>query len=209
MLRTWTTYLGAAEYNDAMDKLVHGRKGPVTNRHTQLSAIRLSRSLLFCLAVVAYTQAVAGEAQAEFFRLLNFRRCEELSKLVSSAPEADGLFFKAIVHDIGFCAPLDESLADTFYLQSAKAGNADAMFPIWLRTAKRVRSPNPPTTAERTQAVEWLFRAGELQNREAAWMLWQFYENAFAVYGHERDEAEAAHWKQIYELNRPPPARDP
>lgn len=155
----------------------------------------------FILAVVAHSQAVAGETQDEFFRLLNLRRCEEVSKLVSSAPEADAFLFRAILHDVGFCAPLDEDLADIFYLQSAKAGNADAMFTLWLRTAKRVGSLNPPTAAERTRAMEWLFRAAELKNWQAAWMLWQFYENALAVYGHEADEAQAAHWKQVYELS--------
>ena len=87
-------------------------------KHSKPVAIVVSTS-----ALLACIQAAAGDTEAEFFRLLNSRQCEELSKLVLSAPEA-----------------------------------------------KRF---------------------------------------VLAVYGHERDEAMANHWKQVYELTRPPPARDP
>jgi len=161
----------------------------------------VSPSLLTTFLLVLGAQAAVEERQASLFRALNSGQCDAVKKIIAEAPDAEALLYRAELHDIGKCASQDLSLADTLYLEAARAGNAEAMYSVWYNMAQRVGGPNPPTDAERAEALKWLFRAGELKNSRAAWMLWQFYE--YALYGYERDEVKAAYWKQVYETNRP------
>jgi TPR repeat protein len=158
-------------------------------------------SFLTTFLLALGVQAAAEERQASLFRALNSGRCDVVKKIIAEAPDAEALLYRAELHDIGSCASQDKSVADTLYLRAAKAGNAEAMYSVWNNMAHRVGGSNPPTDAERADALNWLFRAGELKNWRAARTLWQFYE--YALYGYERDEVKAAYWKQVYEANRP------
>ena len=108
-----------------------------------------------------FARYVRCKPQDSLIRALKSGQCDAVEKVIATAPDAEALLYRAELHEIGKCASQDMSQADSLYLQAAKAGNAEAMFSVWHKMAKRVGGPNPPTDAERADALSWLFRAGE------------------------------------------------
>ena len=154
-----------------------------------------------CPLVLLLATHANADGMPDFLKAASSKDCGATERIIHAATEADALLYRAMLYDLGSCYPLDAIAAGRLYEQSAKAGNAEAMYSIWFKMAQSVGSQNAPTEAERSEALRWLFRAGELKNDRAAWMLWQFYE--YALYGYERDAEKAAYWKQVYEANRP------
>ena len=84
--------------------------------------------------------------------------------------------------------------------QQAKAGNAEAMYSLFLVTymdAKRY----PLTDAERKRGLEWLEKAAKLGNWRAAFTLAEAYKHG--TFGYPKSQKDEVYWRDIYETNRP------
>ncbi len=83
----------------------------------------------------------------------------------------------------------------------AEAGNSDAMYAIFVEVGTRAQDDRKVTDDEFEQSTNWLIKAGNLNNWQAAYVLQMCYKKGCA--GLEIDDAKAKHYESIFTKHRP------
>ncbi|KZN60854.1 sel1 repeat family protein [Pseudoalteromonas luteoviolacea] len=104
---------------------------------------------------------------------------------------------------INTCVYAQEVKQEQALLLSANAGDAEAMYSLFVLLYERKKGGCEPTHADCAEAIKWLLQAGELNNWRAAFVLELCYRTGCV--GLIPDTQKAMHFKRVYEEHRPAP----
>lgn len=135
----------------------------------------------------------------EFGVLVRENGCKSAEQVAMR--QADPDLYLAIMYDLGLCRKQDNAQALAHYLQSAKRGNDESMYSVFLGIAKKGSPKYPQTDEEVKLAQHWLVKAGEKNNWRAAYVLQLCHE--IGCWGLPIDLEKSKHYKAVMEKYRP------
>jgi TPR repeat protein len=107
------------------------------------------------------------------------------------------------MYDAGICRQKNETKALEHYLKSAKRGNGEAMYSVFLYIAQK-GTKEGYKSGEADLAQYWLVKAGENNNWRAAEVLKLCYEKG--CWGLPIDLEKSKHYKAVLEKYGPNPS---
>lgn len=165
--------------------------------------MRTSIPMIFAVAI--FSTSVSCQERAltpyEFGVLVREHGCESAEQVAIRQPDPD--FYLGIMYDLGLCRKQDDAQALSHYLQSARRGNDESMYSVFLEIAKK-GSKDGYKSGEAERAQHWLIKAGENNNWRAAYVLALCYKKG--CWDLPVDNEKSKHYQEVLKKYRPNPS---
>lgn len=159
-------------------------------------------SIAIAAAVTFFSTSAGCQEQTltptNFGVLVRNKGCETAESAAMRQTDPD--LYLGIMYDLGLCREQDNAKALEHYLQSAKRGNDESMYSVFLGITKK-GSKEGYKKGEAEQARYWLIKAGEKNNWRAAEVLALCYEKG--CWDLPIDMEKSKHYKAVSEKYRP------
>jgi len=165
--------------------------------------MRTSIAMVFAVAFFSTSAGCQERALTpyEFGVLVREHGCGSAEQVAMRQPDPD--LYLGVMYDLGLCRKQDDAQALSHYLRSAKRGNDESMYSVFLEIAKK-GSKEGYKPGEAEQAQHWLIKAGENNNWRAAEVLALCYEKG--CWDLPIDKEKTKHYKAVLEKYRPNPS---